>query len=191
MARQLHRLAALLALAATAPAAAQDGRVTARAWRGLDSSGQPSFPELELPEVLAKSDSGVAFSGGGIRAYTLTLGFLRGLLDAELLQVLARKLQPNTPTAACLVLSPAALLLSFLFVSFFLNVFFLNLFFLLQHVRYVSGVSGGAWATAVFTYYDPVRHTAIQTGVALRVPSRYLASGALDHPARAASAWGA
>ena len=93
----------------TAAAATAD-TVDVQLWRGLDDDGRtPSFPELLLPELREKRNSGVAFSGGGLRAYTATLGYLRGLLDLELL----------------------------------------------QQTRYITGVSGGAWASAVFSYYRP------------------------------------
>lgn len=84
--------------------------VEARLWRGAAVDGTPSYPELELPELREKANSGVAFSGGGLRAFVYTLGSLRGLLDLNAL----------------------------------------------QYTRYITGVSGGAWATAVFTFYDPL-----------------------------------
>eukprot|EP01050_Picozoa_sp_SAG11_P034391 SAG11_NODE_12133_length_720_cov_1.309179_1_plen_151_part_10 len=95
--------------AAVVATAANSNDIEARVWRGLDSSGRPAFPELGQPETLAKANSAIAFSGGGIRAYTLTLGHLRGLLDVGLL----------------------------------------------PEIRYISGVSGGAWATAVYSFHNP------------------------------------
>ena len=83
--------------------------VEARVWRGSERDGTPSFPELELAELQAKPNSGIAFSGGGLRSYTSTLGYLRGLLDVNLL----------------------------------------------QQTRYITGVSGGAWASVVVSYYNP------------------------------------
>lgn len=95
--------------AVDASAASPTEIVEARLWRGAAADGTPTFPELELPELREKVNSGVAFSGGGLRAYVYTLGSLRALLDLGSL----------------------------------------------QETRYITGVSGGAWATAVFTYYNP------------------------------------
>ena len=111
-------IAAAIAMVASVPVAfngsgpqAAGTTILARAWRGMDSDGAlPTFPELELPELQKKRNTAVAFSGGGLRAYTATFGALRSLLDLELL----------------------------------------------QHTRYITGVSGGAWATAVYTYYNPL-----------------------------------
>ena len=89
--------------------------LSARAWTGFSKlDGSLEFPELALPELRDKKNLGLAFSGGGVRAYTATLGYLRGLLDIGLL----------------------------------------------QQARYVSGVSGGSWAAAAYTFHDPsAEHT--------------------------------
>ena len=99
----------LVPLLAPPPSAASAPHVSARAWQGFEPTGALSFPELALPEVHEKANAGIAFSGGGVRAYSVTLGYLRGLLDIGVL----------------------------------------------QRVRYVSAVSGGAWASSVFSYHNP------------------------------------
>ena len=101
----MPQLGALMASATAVP----PELVEARVWRGSERDGTPSFPELELPDLQAKPHSGIAFSGGGLRSYTSTLGYLRGLLDVNLL----------------------------------------------QQTRYITGVSGGAWASVVVSYYNP------------------------------------
>jgi hypothetical protein len=67
---------------------------------------ETSYPEYEA--VKQKPNVGLCFSGGGSRSFEATLGYLRGLLDADLL----------------------------------------------KYVRYLSSVSGGSWANAVFSYHD-------------------------------------
>ncbi|GBG24211.1 Hypothetical Protein FCC1311_004292 [Hondaea fermentalgiana] len=67
----------------------------------------PEYPEIEV--MHNTHETGFSLSGGGARAYTCSLGYLRGLLDANLL----------------------------------------------NRTRYVSSVSGGSWANAAFTYYQP------------------------------------
>jgi hypothetical protein len=69
-------------------------------------SGRPAFPEDVLPELAKRDDIGLAFSGGGTRSATMTLGQLRGLQRLGWL----------------------------------------------EHVRYVSAISGGAWAAIPFTF---------------------------------------
>ena len=68
------------------------------------ATGEPSFPETG--RLSAKQDFGLAFSGGGTRSATATLGQLRGLEQNGWL----------------------------------------------DSVRYMSAVSGGAWAAIPFTY---------------------------------------
>ena len=84
--------------------------VNTRIW---NTEAEPaSFPERDDPDGLAvpwlpeKADLGVAFSGGGTRSASATLGQLRGLRAAGLL----------------------------------------------EHVRYISAVSGGSWAAVPFIY---------------------------------------
>lgn len=68
--------------------------------------GRPAFPEDALPELAKRDDIGLAFSGGGTRSATMTLGQLRGLQRLGWL----------------------------------------------ERVRYVSAISGGAWAAIPFTF---------------------------------------
>ena len=69
-------------------------------------SGPPAFPETERLAALRPTDLGVAFSGGGTRSATATLGELTGLAHNGWL----------------------------------------------PSVRYVTAISGGAWAAVPFTY---------------------------------------
>lgn len=82
-----------------------EGCLKATYWPSAQD-GQWVFPEAENGHAPPGDDLGVAFSGGGTRSATATLGQLRGL-DAD---------------------------------------------GWLNHVRYVSAVSGGAWAAIVYTY---------------------------------------
>lgn len=57
-----------------------------RAWKSTSRNPIPSdYPENDLPALKSKPSTAVAFSGGGIRAYAGTIGFLAGLRDAGLL----------------------------------------------------------------------------------------------------------
>jgi len=61
----------------------EDHLLQVRAWKSntiLPISSD--FPERQLPSLRAKPDTAIAFSGGGIRAYATTIGFLAGLRDA-------------------------------------------------------------------------------------------------------------
>lgn len=64
------------------------------------------YPENYLDEIQTKPNVGIAFSGGGSRSYTATLGYLAGLHELGLL----------------------------------------------DKVRYIGGMSGGSWASTVYTY---------------------------------------
>ena len=67
-------LALLLVVAEVAGAQQQ----RARAWRGVDRrTGAATFPELALPELQTKPNTALAFSGGGIRAYSVSAGYWR------------------------------------------------------------------------------------------------------------------
>jgi hypothetical protein len=68
--------------------------------------GRPAFPEDTLPELAKRDDIGLAFSGGGTRSASMTLGQLRGLQHLGWL----------------------------------------------ERVRYVSAISGGAWAAIPLTF---------------------------------------
>lgn len=82
--------------------------VTTSVWFGSESTPlEQIFPELSLPEIQAKRNTGLAFSGGGVRSFSLSLGYLRALSDLGLV----------------------------------------------KDTRYITGISGGSWATAVYTYY--------------------------------------
>ena len=76
--------------------------LNATAWQPVGDS--PSYPEVPL--LRARSNSGIAFSGGGTRAYTAALGQLAALHQLGLL----------------------------------------------EELRYITGISGGSWATAVYSY---------------------------------------
>lgn len=64
------------------------------------------FPESEDPQLKLRSNSAIVFSGGGTRAYTCALGYIRALHDLGLM----------------------------------------------DRVRHITGISGGSWATSVYTY---------------------------------------
>lgn len=72
----------------------------------LEHGADTVFPETELPEIAARPNVGLCFSGGGSRATCAALGYLRGLLELGLL----------------------------------------------ERVRYLSAVSGGAWAVAPYVF---------------------------------------
>jgi hypothetical protein len=81
-----------------------------RAWKSDTNYPKPSdYPENNIPELIAKPNTAIAFSGGSSRSYIAALGFLAGLRDLELL----------------------------------------------SEIRYMSGVNGGALATAIYCYGDP------------------------------------
>ena len=71
-----------------------------------DGSEPVDWPELGVQAIAERESIGVAFSGGGSRAYVAALGQLAALHELDLL----------------------------------------------KRVRYIAGVSGGAWATAVYCY---------------------------------------
>jgi hypothetical protein len=48
-----------------------------RAWQS--SGGSYTFPETEYPDVQAKANVGITFSGGGDRSYIATMGYLGAL----------------------------------------------------------------------------------------------------------------
>jgi len=72
----------------------------------VDVFDEATYPEYEA--IKHKPNVGICLSGGGARSFEASLGYLRALLDADLL----------------------------------------------KYVRYISSVSGGSWANAVFTYHD-------------------------------------
>jgi hypothetical protein len=43
------------------------------------------YPEASLPSLANKTDAAILFTGGGVRSYTATMGYLAGLRDAGLL----------------------------------------------------------------------------------------------------------
>jgi hypothetical protein len=92
------------------PASCGTGCMQSRFWTipadDYLKSGRPAFPEDVLSELVKRDDIGLAFSGGGTRSATMTLGQLRGLKRLGWL----------------------------------------------EHVRYVSAISGGAWAAIPFTF---------------------------------------
>eukprot|EP01047_Picozoa_sp_COSAG01_P044772 COSAG01_NODE_4075_length_5381_cov_2.647103_7_plen_188_part_00 len=49
------------------------------------AGGGGFFPELRDPSVSARPNAGLAFSGGGLRSYVASLGYLRALIEAGLL----------------------------------------------------------------------------------------------------------
>ncbi|EDM80301.1 hypothetical protein PPSIR1_36662 [Plesiocystis pacifica SIR-1] len=79
--------------------------VSARVW--VSQRDAFTFPEREVEAVMARPDAALCFSGGGSRAMSASLGYLRGLTKQGLV----------------------------------------------DRVRYISAVSGGSWATSLFTYY--------------------------------------
>lgn len=72
----------------------------------VDVQDETTYPEYEA--IKNKPNVGLCFSGGGARSFEASLGYMRALLDADLL----------------------------------------------KYVRYISSVSGGSWANAVFSYHD-------------------------------------
>eukprot|EP01052_Picozoa_sp_SAG31_P019401 SAG31_NODE_1411_length_8466_cov_18.216565_8_plen_355_part_00 len=50
-----------------------------RAWTAASANGTRSWPEFDLPEIMAKPSIGIAFSGGGSRAYISTLATIAAL----------------------------------------------------------------------------------------------------------------
>ena len=76
-----------------------------RCWQSRPGAAT-AWPELSEPDIRARPNTGICFSGGGSRAYVAALGQLAALRELGLL----------------------------------------------EEVRYVAGVSGGAWATAVYCF---------------------------------------
>eukprot|EP00038_Savillea_parva_P014148 m.10120 g.10120 ORF g.10120 m.10120 type:complete len:572 (-) comp2717_c0_seq1:1775-3490(-) len=69
------------AAAAPVPPSTQSAKVWYR-----DSDGTPfTYPESTLTSLANKTDSAIVFTGGGVRSYTCTMGYLAGLLQAGLL----------------------------------------------------------------------------------------------------------
>eukprot|EP01031_Cornospumella_fuschlensis_P041033 gene41033-50056_t len=96
-------LAVLIVALATAFQGCQ--ALSARAWQSLNKFPTAGdFPETEL--LKDRPNTAIAFTGGGSRAYTASIGHLAAL----------------------------------------------NQLGLLKNVRYIGGISGGAWATMVYTY---------------------------------------
>ncbi len=58
--------------------------LSAKVWRGA-SGGLPEFPEQRLEELRARPNNALSFSGGGVRAFSATLGYLVALHELELL----------------------------------------------------------------------------------------------------------
>ena len=86
----------------------------------VDSYRGDAFPESSMDFLANKSDIGIAMSGGGTRAFTSSIGFLRGLQEQGVL----------------------------------------------QDVKYLSGISGGAWATTLASYIPdsgPLAESSIDT----------------------------
>ena len=61
------------------------GMLSAKVWRGASGDGALDFPEQRLEELRARPNSAVSFSGGGVRAFSATLGYLVALHELELL----------------------------------------------------------------------------------------------------------
>lgn len=94
---------------------------SARAWQSAKEYPEPSdFPEIPL--LKDRPNTGIAFTGGGSRAYTAAMGYLAGLHKLDLL----------------------------------------------KNVRYVGGISGGAWATSTFSYVQNVEDDDIFLGEILQ-----------------------
>lgn len=81
---------------------------TTRAWQKIEKD-RFTFPEMDDPNLIAKPNTAVLFTGGGTRAMVAMLGQLQGLHQIGLL----------------------------------------------RNVRYISGMSGGAWSTHLFSFYQP------------------------------------
>mmetsp|Transcript_14298 Transcript_14298/g.21406 ORF Transcript_14298/g.21406 Transcript_14298/m.21406 type:complete len:569 (-) Transcript_14298:197-1903(-) len=83
------------------------GNLKTTAWQSADSYPVPSdFPELSNPNIQARPNTGIAFTGGGSRSYLASIGYLSALSELGLI--------PN--------------------------------------IRYLTGISGGSWATLTFSY---------------------------------------
>ena len=106
--RRLITLALLAAYTMDCQSSGVD-MLQARAWQPGSQASAYDFPELERPEIRAKSSSGIAFTGGGARAMVAAFGQLAALRALGLL----------------------------------------------PRVRYITGISGGSWATHAFSYYQP------------------------------------
>ena len=85
-----------LLLAASDSAAAGPSPASARVWRGTaGEDGALTFPELlaqapggnaALRELQSKASNGVAFSGGGTRSFSVSIGYFLGLHELDLLR---------------------------------------------------------------------------------------------------------
>jgi hypothetical protein len=94
----LFSTVALLGLSA---ASAFGTKYEAKVWNSRET-----FPEQNDPSVMARSNTGIAFTGGGSRSYLAATGYLAALTELGLM----------------------------------------------DNVRYISGISGGNWATLSYMY---------------------------------------
>jgi hypothetical protein len=95
----------LIVCAISSKVVAQTSFLSARVWQSLQEfPSAADFPEVE--QLKNKPNTAIAFTGGGSRAYTASMGYLAGL----------------------------------------------NKLGLLGNIRYMGGISGGAWATTTFTF---------------------------------------
>ena len=94
-----------------------------------------AYPETAMLDKLGKTDSALAISGGGLRAYMSTLGYMRGLYDLGLM---------NT-------------------------------------TRYLSAVSGGAWAVTAYTWHSSKRSKSPEHFLGPLFPPEQLTWGNLRH----------
>mmetsp|Transcript_11118 Transcript_11118/g.33266 ORF Transcript_11118/g.33266 Transcript_11118/m.33266 type:complete len:567 (-) Transcript_11118:1702-3402(-) len=75
--------AAVLAVVLGAPAV-QGDTLDAKVWY-TQIPGKFAYPEADASSLATKTNSAIVFTGGGVRSYTCTLGYLAGLRDAGLL----------------------------------------------------------------------------------------------------------
>jgi hypothetical protein len=88
-------------------------------WKATSDGIKPSdFPEFDRPELNAKPNTAICFSGDGSRTLCMGIGVLAGLREANLL----------------------------------------------QNIRYIGGISGGAWAAALYIYSQLSDNDAIFLG---------------------------
>jgi hypothetical protein len=65
----------------------EDHLLHVKAWKSRSNYPVPEdYPESQLPELRSKPNTAIAFSGGGLRAYVSSFGFLAGLRDLGLLE---------------------------------------------------------------------------------------------------------
>jgi hypothetical protein len=94
-----------------------------KAWQSANNYPVPSdFPELQDETVTSRPNTAIAFTGGGSRSFLASIGYLAGLNELGQSIYFSPLASPPSHTG------------------------------LIPNIRYMSGISGGSWATLTYTY---------------------------------------